>query len=202
MKILAINGSPNREGFTGKLIDMLLEACEASGAQCEKVQLEDYAIEGCKGCKKCINGRECCLDDDYLHLKAKMVEADGIIIGSPYYNGSPVEHLQALMSRLSVSSNFNRLVDKKYFVGVSTSAVNDCKKIAEYCAALGDAEPSEGRMVSGLIYECLVTNDGVKDISNESAVKQKVYEVASKFINDIKEKDVSFFSRVRRLLWF
>lgn len=202
MKILAINGSPNREGTTSKLIDMLLEVCEASGAEYEKVQLEDYTIESCQGCRSCIKGGECCIDDDYLHLKAKMLEVDGIIIGSPYYNGAPVEHLEVFIDRLSVSGNFYRLFSNKYIVGVASSAVNDCKNVAEYCANLGNTGLSGGGIVSGLLYECIVTNDGVKDINEESSIKQRVNEVASKLIKDIKSKNVPFFLRIRRFAFF
>lgn len=202
MKILAINGSPNREGSTAKLIGMLLEACETAGAQCETVQLEDYMIEDCHKCSKCIKDGECSIDDDYLHLKAKMIEADGIIVGSPYYNGSPVEHLQVFMDRLSVSANHCNLFDEKYIVGVSTSAVNDCKNVAEFCATLGASESLGGGIVSGLLYECMVTNDGVKDIDTENVIKQKVNEISAKFINDISKKKVPFFLRIKRFKLF
>lgn len=189
MKILAINGSPNKEGSTAKLIDMLLKVCETSGARCEKVNMEDYMIEDCLGCDTCTKDGECCIDDDYLHLKAKMVEADGIIIGSPYYNGTPVEHLRIFMTRLSVSGNLSNIFEEKYIVGVATSAVNDCRNIAEFCANLGSKGSLNGGIVSGLLYECMVTNDGVKDLDDESAIKQKVEEVADKFINDINKKN-------------
>ncbi|MCX7711650.1 MAG: flavodoxin family protein [Clostridia bacterium] len=198
MKILAINGSPNREGSTAKLIDMVLEVCSNSGAACEHVHLEDYMIETCTRCNRCIKGGECCVDDDYLHLKAKMLEADGIVIGSPYYNGDAVEHIRVFLDRLSVSDGFYHLFEKKYILGVATSAVNDCKNIAEFCANLGSADLPGGGIVSGILYECIVTNDGVKDMDSENVIKQKVLTVSTKFINDIKNKNTPSFANKKK----
>ena len=41
MKIFAINGSPNKAGYTSALIDTLLDVCRKAGADCEKINLED-----------------------------------------------------------------------------------------------------------------------------------------------------------------
>lgn len=198
MKILAINGSPNREGATAKLIDIIVEYCTDAGAQCEKVHLEDYVIDCCSHCEKCIKGGECSIDDDYVHLKAKMLDSDGIIIGSPYYNGSPVESVQQLLDRLYLSRTHNGIFDKKYMVGVSTSAVNDCRSVAEYCANLGDTDFPGGAIVSGLLYECMVTNEGVKEIDKEEVIKERARLVVGKLISDISNKNVPYIYKMQK----
>ncbi|MCX7843497.1 MAG: flavodoxin family protein [Clostridia bacterium] len=186
MKILAINASPNREGSTAKLIGMLLEECGKSGAECELVHIEDYSVEPCRRCKKCIKGSLCGIDDDYLHLKAKMLESDGIIIGSPYYDGKPVDGLKLFMERLNTSSVFCNLFAKKYLVGVATSAVDDCRHIAEYCATLGNIAPLSGSIVSGILCQCMVSSDGVRELQYDTELKTRIQNLAKKLISDIE----------------
>lgn len=186
MKILAINASPNRNGSTAKLIDLIVKSCGKSGAECEIVHLEDYLIESCGQCRKCLHAGECYLDDDYLHLKAKILESDGIIIGSPYYNSKPVDSIKCFVERIFISDAYAGLFDKKYLIGISTSAVNDCRMVAGYCASLGGAAILGGGTVSGLLNESLVTNDGVRDIQSDADIIKSAEILAKRFIEDIK----------------
>lgn len=180
-------------------MDMVLEACKSAGAQCEKVHIEDYSIECCVSCSDCTRGVECRTDDDYLHLKAKMLDADGIIIGSPYYNGKPVDSLKILFDRLSMSAASRKAFHKKCLLGISNSAVSDSRPIAEYCASLGGAALPGGAVISGLVFECIVTEDGVRDIENEISVRERVQRAANKFIADIgtETSHVSFANRIK-----
>ena len=71
MKILFMNGSPNRNGNTATLADALLR-----GKEHETLQLTDYRI-GSYGQK---------FEDDKLdEVIAKMKEAEVVVIGSPLY---------------------------------------------------------------------------------------------------------------------
>uniref|UniRef100_UPI00259CB6A4 flavodoxin family protein n=1 Tax=Parablautia intestinalis TaxID=2320100 RepID=UPI00259CB6A4 len=71
MKILFINGSPNRKGNTAALADALLR-----GKEYETLQLTDYRI-GSYGQK---------FEDDQLdEVVAKVKEAEVVVIGSPLY---------------------------------------------------------------------------------------------------------------------
>ncbi len=71
MKILFINGSPNKEGNTKKLAEALL-----SGKEYETLNLTDLKIYS--------YGQE--FDDDELSVVIdKMKQADTIVIGSPLY---------------------------------------------------------------------------------------------------------------------
>ncbi|MCX7745546.1 MAG: flavodoxin family protein [Clostridia bacterium] len=200
MKVLAINGSPNRDGFTASLLDMLLEVCGNAGADCERVNISDYTMGECGGCGKCVKNGVCCQNDDYVQLKAKMIDADGIIIGSPYYAGKPTEELKLFMDRLFLSSAYYCYFKHKYVVGVSTSAVNDPKKVAKYCADIGKLGAMGGAIVSGLLYECTVTRMDIKDIGSDQEIKERVFEVGNKLIKDIESKYIPGFYKLR--CWF
>ena len=197
MKILAINGSPNRTGSTAILLDLLLDTCSKAGAQCEKVNLEDYSILGCKNCAKCIKSGGCLQNDDFMQLKAKMLDADGIIVGSPYYGGKPTLQLKLFLDRLSISSATNCPFSGKYIVGVASSAVSDCRKLASYCANLGLIGIIGNGIVSGILYEGMVLPEGVKDMADDEEIRIKTRKIAKKLIEDIKGKQVPLKNKLK-----
>lgn len=86
MKIIALNGSPKRERNTAFLLQTVLHTAEELGAQTELLHLTDYNIKPCTGCNRCMRAGICSIqDDDMKVLDEKMLEADGILFGSPTY---------------------------------------------------------------------------------------------------------------------
>jgi len=102
MKVVAFNGSPRPDGNTSILLNHVLQPLQAEGIQTEVVQLGGSNIHGCRacyGCSKTKNGR-CNMDDDVANgCIARMVEADGIILGSPTYFADVTPETKALIDR-------------------------------------------------------------------------------------------------------
>ena len=103
MKVVAFNGSARKDGNTAILLRRVLAELEAEGIETELVQLYDKSFRGCIACLKCgetmdntCPGQK---DDGVNACIAKMVEADGIIIGSPTYYANCTATTQALMER-------------------------------------------------------------------------------------------------------
>jgi len=71
MKILFINGSPNKKGNTAALAEALL-----AGKKYETLNLTDYRI-GSYG--------QTFEDDQLVEVIAKMKEAEAVVVGSPLY---------------------------------------------------------------------------------------------------------------------
>ena len=125
MKVLAINGSPRKGGNTAHLIKHVFEELEREGIDTELVELSGHRIRGCIACYRCIelkNGR-CSLDDDILNeLVGKMVEADGIVLGSPTYVSDVTAEMKAVIDRATYVTRGNGgLLRRK--VGAAVSAV-------------------------------------------------------------------------------
>ncbi|MDP4181887.1 MAG: flavodoxin family protein [Bacillota bacterium] len=203
MKILAINGSPNRNGSTAKLIDMILDVCENEGAECERLHMEDYVIGECSSCVKYLN--ECehchCGGDDFMQLKAKMLDADGIIIGSPYYSGKPTGQIKNFIYRLEFTSVNNRFFENKYIVGVSSSAVSNSKKIAKFCASLGHGSFMGNGIISGVFYESIVDKVVMGDLAENEELKEKAKAVGLKLIEDIRTKRKARFYKLKKVIF-
>ncbi len=108
--ILAIYGSPRRNGNTATLLNAAVEGARDTGARIEKIVLRDLKISPCLeiyGCKK--NG-ECAIRDDFQDLKDKFLSAQGVMLASPILFYAVSAHTKALMER------FQSLWVKKHWI--------------------------------------------------------------------------------------
>ncbi len=87
MKVFAVNGSPNENGNTYLAISVVLKELEKEGIDAEVITIGNRNLRGCIACGKCAENGDlrCIIDDGTNELIQKMVEADGIILGSPVY---------------------------------------------------------------------------------------------------------------------
>lgn len=99
MKVIGISGSPREQGNTETYIETTLRQLKEQGVDTELIRLKDKTIEECKGCYHCAKEKECATKDDFQEVFAKMMEADGILLGSPVYHSSITPKLKALLDR-------------------------------------------------------------------------------------------------------
>ncbi|SFH11867.1 Multimeric flavodoxin WrbA [Desulfotomaculum arcticum] len=100
MKILAINGSHRKGKNTADLLNLVLEEAAALGASTELLELSDYNIKLCRSCNKCLGRPQCSItDDDMGSIGEKLLEADGIVLGSPVYWSNVSTLMKNLMDR-------------------------------------------------------------------------------------------------------
>ncbi|CAJ37077.1 flavodoxin family protein [Methanocella arvoryzae] len=88
MKILAIMGSPRKNGNTYRLTRKVEEKMKKLGdVDFEYVYLKDLDLRPCLGCGACfVKGEDHCPHkDDRAMLEEKMHRADGVIFASPVY---------------------------------------------------------------------------------------------------------------------
>ena len=102
MKVLAINGSPRSGGNTEIMIKKVFEALEKEGVETEMIQIGGKSIHGCTACGKCRENldNKCVIGNDPVNdIIAKMLEADGILLGSPTYFADVTAEMKALIDR-------------------------------------------------------------------------------------------------------
>jgi multimeric flavodoxin WrbA len=85
MKILGISFSPREQGNTELLLDKVFEGARRLGADTELFRVAAKNISPCDGCGSCFKTGECHIQDDMQELYRKMLEADGIVFGTPVY---------------------------------------------------------------------------------------------------------------------
>jgi multimeric flavodoxin WrbA len=122
MKVVAFNGSPRRNGNTSILIDEMFKILNVNGIETEMIQLGNKPVHGCTACGKCreIQDGKCHIKNDHLnHCIKKMVEADGIIIGSPVYFADVTTEVKALIDVAGYVTRGNgHLLKRKVGVGI------------------------------------------------------------------------------------
>ena len=125
MKVVAFNGSARKNGNTAILTNIVLGKLEKEGIETELVQLAGKKIRGCIACMKCWENKDqrCSVTDDVLNsCIEKMIEADGIILGSPTYFANVSTELKALIDRAGMTSIANDRMFKRK-VGAAVVAV-------------------------------------------------------------------------------
>lgn len=107
IKILAINGSYRKDGFTDQTVDALAQALETAGAEIEIIFLRDYPIEFCLNCRACTQTpgaapEQCVHHDGMRELINKIEQADCYILAAPTNMGSVTAIFKRFMERLVV----------------------------------------------------------------------------------------------------
>ena len=103
MKVVAINGSPRKEGNTERLLKAILNPLAESGWETELIQIGGKKIRGCTGCHKCWKNKDMhCIfggTDVFNDTFTRVVEADAIILGSPTYFTDVTTEMKAFIDR-------------------------------------------------------------------------------------------------------
>lgn len=110
LKVVAFNGSARKNGNTALLIKRVLVVLEDEGFETELVQLAGAQIRGCTACRTCFNtkNKRCVIEDDKVNeYIQKMLEADGIILGSPVYFSMMTPEMKALIDRTGFVARAN-----------------------------------------------------------------------------------------------
>ena len=107
-KILLLNGSPHADGCTATALDEMIRVFETEGVETELVQIGKLDIRGCVACGFCWKNGHCAISDPVNEIAPKFEAADGLVVGSPVYYGSPNGTLIAFLDRLFYSTSFSK----------------------------------------------------------------------------------------------
>ena len=108
MKVLLLNGSPHISGCTATALQEMIAVFEREGVETELVQVGSQNIRGCIACRSCSRTGKCVFDDLVNEVAPKFEDADGLVVGSPVYYGSPNGTTLAFMDRLFYSTSLTK----------------------------------------------------------------------------------------------
>ena len=100
MKVLAISGSPRKNGNTELLLREVTGTLEKHGIDTELIRIGGKKVNPCTACMKCKKEKDgqCHIKNELLNkILKKMTEADGILIGSPVYFSDVTAETKALL---------------------------------------------------------------------------------------------------------
>lgn len=99
MKVLLVNGSPNKKGCTNRALEEIKGSLEKQGIEGEIYHIGHQPIGGCIGCGVCGKTGACFMKDGVNEFVAMAKEADGFIFGSPVHYASASGAITSFMDR-------------------------------------------------------------------------------------------------------
>jgi multimeric flavodoxin WrbA len=133
MQIVALVGSPRRNGNTDLLADQVLKGAESRGYSGKKIYLYDYQILPCLDCRGCKKGSfDCMLEDEMLDIYPRLERADVIVFGTPVYWYGPSAKMKLLIDRLRPYIASDKLRGKRgLLVSPSEEGASCCGPLME-----------------------------------------------------------------------
>ncbi|WP_408070166.1 flavodoxin family protein [Butyrivibrio sp. JL13D10] len=107
-KVLLLNGSPKAGGCTATALDEMVAVFNEEGIETEVIHVGNKDIRGCVSCGYCEKNGKCVVNDLVNEVAGKFEEADGLVVGSPVYYGSPNGTILSFMDRLFYSTSFSK----------------------------------------------------------------------------------------------
>ena len=99
MNILGISCSPRKGGNTEILVREALSSIRDEVTNTELLTIWDKKINPCQGCLSCMDTGKCRIKDDMQEIHLRLLEADGIIFGTPVYFFNAAAQAKILIDR-------------------------------------------------------------------------------------------------------
>lgn len=139
IKVIAFVGSARKKHTYNAVKQLMNNLQSLDDIEYEIVQLSDFRLEVCKGCKTCINkGEELCpLKDDRDILIEKMINSDGILFASPNYFFQVSGLMKIFLDRIAFFGH-RPLFFGKTFTSIVVQGVYGGGKIVKYLDFIGN----------------------------------------------------------------
>lgn len=101
-RVVAINGSPRKDGNTAAMLQSVVKKLEQGGMESRMIQLGGEPVHGCRACGSCRKNqlKKCVIDNDMINeCLEEMLRSDVILIGSPTYFSTCTTEVKALIDR-------------------------------------------------------------------------------------------------------
>jgi multimeric flavodoxin WrbA len=124
MKVVAFNASPRPDGNTAAMLKAVLAELAQQGIETQLIHIGGAPLQGCTGCRKCyeMQNNRCIINDRLNDYLPALMEADGILLGSPVYYSDITTNMKSFIDRAgSVCRANNAALRRK--VGAAVCAV-------------------------------------------------------------------------------
>ena len=110
MKIVILEGSPNKKGSSNLLADCFRQGAEEGGHTVEIIDAAHADIHPCTGCIHCGYEGPCVQKDDMEEIRRKILGADMMVFVTPLYYYGMSAQLKTLIDRFCA---FNSSIQRK-----------------------------------------------------------------------------------------
>lgn len=184
MKVIAIVASARKMHTYRNTKLFLQELMKFENIETELIQLNDYNLKVCKGCKICLdkNEKACPLDDDRDILLNKIENCDGLVWASPNYSFQVSGFMKLFLDRLGFY--FHR----PFFFGKTATnlvaqGIYGGKSIVKYLNFISNAMGFNN--VKGIYFNTL---EPISDKAQQK-IENKIKVQAQKFYKQLVKKE-------------
>ncbi|HPE49967.1 MAG TPA: flavodoxin family protein [Methanothrix soehngenii] len=132
LKVLGINASPRgSKSETLRLVRAVLDGAKDSGAETELVDLCKLDIKYCNACGTCFAKGRCIYEDDFVDLYQKILDCDGLVLGSPNYFHTVTAQMKTMLDRMADTIHC-QLLTGKYGCAVATAGSPASAEVTDY----------------------------------------------------------------------
>lgn len=100
MKVLLVNGSPNKNGCTATALKEIEGTLNKQGIETENFWIGNKPVAGCIGCKNCLKTGKCFIEDNVNEFLEKVPSVDGFVFGTPVHFAATSGMLSSFMDRV------------------------------------------------------------------------------------------------------
>ena len=106
-KVIILNGSPRADQCTATALKEMIKVFDEEGIETEMIHIGNKEIRGCVACGYCSSHDGCVFNDIVNEVNSRLEKADGLVIGSPVYYGSPNGTIISFLDRLFYSAQYD-----------------------------------------------------------------------------------------------
>ena len=101
-KILILNGSSRKNGYTSLLINAFREGTESNGNEVKEHFIHGMNINYCLGCDACMKTQNGCVqkNDEMKNIYEDLNDADVVVFASPIYFATFTAELKTVIDRM------------------------------------------------------------------------------------------------------
>ena len=99
MKILVLEGSPNKKGSTHLLVDCFRQGAQEAGHTVQRLDVAHAKIHPCTGCIHCGYQGPCVQKDDMETIRGAILDTDMLVFTTPLYYYGMSAQLKTLVDR-------------------------------------------------------------------------------------------------------
>ena len=111
MKIILLEGSPNKHGSSNMLAEHFKRGAEEAGHSVEIIDTAHADIHPCTGCIHCGYEGPCVQKDDVEQIRKKILDADMLVFVTPLYYYGMSAQLKTMIDRFCA---FNSSIQRRH----------------------------------------------------------------------------------------
>jgi len=184
VKVVGLVCSPRRKKHTYDFVDLTLQRLGEKGVKTELLYLRDYELKPCVLCDveeqyPCLTQDVCPKKDDADKLYNELNKADGIVVGTPVFNGTIPEYLHSLISHAGFPGRYGPF-NNKVTACIAIGWLGCMKAVSELTLWLALGNYFAGYLAINNRSPCLLGERGLirasSNIEEVEWLSNKIYE--------------------------